>query len=71
MVIHIANREADAMARELARRLNTTITNAVRISVVHALKVLKSDHAWQRFKHDREWAALKVRARLRRNKSRA
>jgi hypothetical protein len=71
MVIHIANREADAIVRELARRWNTTLTKAVRISVIHALKLLICDRAWGRLKYDRAWAALKVRARLRRTQARA
>jgi len=69
MAIHIADREADARVRELARRWNTTLTKAVRISVIHALKLLICDRAWWRLKYDRAWAELKVRARSRRNET--
>lgn len=65
MVVHIANREADPMVRELARRWNTTLTKAVHISIIHALKLLKCDRAWWRLKYDRAWTEQKVRARSR------
>ncbi len=42
MTIHIADPETDAMARELARLWNTTITEAVRISIIDALEQLKA-----------------------------
>ena len=65
MAIHIANPEAVEMAHELARRLNTTLTMAVKISVRRHLKLLLCEQAWLRLRRDRTWAALKVRARSR------
>ena len=62
MAIHIADPETDAMARELARRRNTTLTEIVRISVVDALR---------RIKCDRARASQKARSKFRLSKSRS